>query len=240
MYFRSPSVGAGYVPLAAVKSCAKSRSFALFGMKADTTPQVIAQPFRLHSWSTLPMTISTGEALNPYAAPNARVADVPVPALGAAPLFAVGLSKLALMSVCTFGLYHFFWFYRQWKAIRERTGQELNAPIRSFFYTLTAYFLFRAIGEQARAAQVKVSVEAGMMAIMLFILAALPHLPAPYSLFGWLGFLPLLRVQAAVNEINRKLAPTADPNTRLRGWNVVALVLGGTLLVVGSIGLFLR
>jgi hypothetical protein len=186
------------------------------------------------------MTDSTNEALNPYAAPSARVADVATPASDAAPLFAVGLSKLALMSVCTLGLYQFFWFYRQWKAIRERTGQPLSAGIRAFFYTLTSYYLFRAIAEQGRAAGVEVSLGAGWLAILVFVLSSMWRLPDPYSLIGFLSFVPLLLVQATVNDINRKLAPDADPNTRLRGWNIVALVLGGVVFILAVIGLLLH
>jgi hypothetical protein len=37
-----------------------------------------------------------------------------------APYFAVSLLKLTVMSVCTFGIYELYWFYKNWRLIMER------------------------------------------------------------------------------------------------------------------------
>jgi hypothetical protein len=46
-------------------------------------------------------------------------------------------------------------------------------------------------------------------------------------------------VQAAVDQINLKLAPGADPNARFSGLNIFGMVIGGLLLVLGIVGSFL-
>ena len=55
-----------------------------------------------------------------------------------------------------------------------------------------------------------------------------------------LGFLPLLPVQAAVNRVNRQLAPEADPNARFSGWNIVGVILGGVLVALAVVGMFVE
>ncbi|MDR2837380.1 MAG: hypothetical protein LBV49_02235 [Azonexus sp.] len=51
---------------------------------------------------------------NPYASPAARVEDVqPLADSGAPPFFPVSVPKLAVLSICSFGLYELFWFYQK-------------------------------------------------------------------------------------------------------------------------------
>ena len=176
-------------------------------------------------------------AFNPYAAPTAAVADA-VPAGGEAVFFPVSLLKLTLMSIATLGLYHLYWFYKNWKCVQQNYGEDVNAPIRAFFYPFAAYPLFTRIRDHARRAQVPGTLQAGMLALTLFILAMASRMPDPWWLASLGIFLPMLPVQSTVNEINRKLAPQADRNTRFSGWNIVALALASILVVLGLIGTF--
>jgi hypothetical protein len=185
------------------------------------------------------MAIESGDqaSLNPYAAPKAPVADSPA-AAGEPTFFAVGLLKLSIMSVVTFGLYEFYWSYRNWKQASRLSGEKLNAPIRAVFYPLTSYFLFRRIDDYGAKRRTRLPMGAGTLAFFLFVLNALWRLPDPYWLVSFASFLPLLAVQATVNEINREVAPGSDPNTRFRAWNIVAAVLGGAWVALVLIGLF--
>src|SRR5262245_21832197 len=175
--------------------------------------------------------------MNPYAAPSARVDDAAARPEAEPVFFAVSLLKLALMSVVTLGLYEVYWFYKNWKCVERNNGEKVNAPIRSVFYPLVSYSLFRRIREHARRAG-SVEFPAGWLAVALFLMALLWRLPDPWWLVGFLGFLPLYPVQQAVNEINRKLAPQADTNARFTGWNVFGLVAGGIVFVLAAIGAF--
>jgi hypothetical protein len=71
---------------------------------------------------------------NPYAPPNAVVADIPVADVThEAPLFAVSAFKLVIMSVFTLGLYQIYWFYRNWTCIKERDRSRILPALRSIF-----------------------------------------------------------------------------------------------------------
>jgi hypothetical protein len=188
------------------------------------------------------MTLGTsgnGEA-NPYAAPRSRVADAAVGADEEPAFFPVSLLKLTLMSVATFSLYQIYWFYRNWKCVHRLNDEKANAPIRAFFYPVTSYFLFRRIRENAQKVDGGAALQAGLLAIGVFVFSALWRLPDPYWFVSLLGFLPLLPVQSLANRINRKVAPHADSNSRFGGWNIAGMVAGGLLLALAIIGMFIE
>lgn len=178
--------------------------------------------------------------INPYAAPRSRVDDPAASPTAEPAFFPVSLLKLVLMSLATFNLYGVYWFYKNWKCVQRLDDATLNAPIRAFFYPVTSYWLFRRIREHADAEGVGGSLQAGLLAIGVFALAALWRLPDPYWLVTFLGVVPLLPVQSVVNKVNRKIAPGADTNSRLGGWNIAVLAVGGLLFVLAVIGTFLE
>jgi hypothetical protein len=177
-------------------------------------------------------------AFNPYAAPTAAVADA-APASGAAVFFPVSLLKLTLMSLATLGLYEIYWFYQNWKCVHHNFGDKVNAPVRAVFYPLVSYSLFRKIREQAGKAQLDGELQAGALALTVFLIGALWRLPDPWWLVSLLGFLPLLPVQSTVNELNRKLAPQAGDNSSFSGLNIAGLIVGGILLLMAILGTFI-
>ena len=185
------------------------------------------------------MALDSTTPRNPYAAPTAAVADVVDAANARLAFFPVGRTKLALMSLATFGLYEVFWFYKNWKSAQRLDSTHVNVPLRVLFLPLTAYSLFQRIERHLEPTQIKISPPPGVLALSVFVLAGLTRLPDPYWLVALLGFLPLLPIQAAVNEHNRRIAPGADSNDGFSAWNIVGLVVGGTLFVASIAGLFI-
>lgn len=175
-------------------------------------------------------------AFDPYAAPTASVVDVG-PAGQREPVFyPVGMLKLVLLSVACLGLYQLYWFYRNWKCVQRLTGAALNAPVRAFFYPVTAWFLFRRIDETQRAHGRPLAMYPGVLAGLLLACTLAWRLPDPYWLLGVLQFVPLLPVQRAVNALNATLAPQADPNRRWGLGSLLALLIGGSVLALAIIG----
>lgn len=152
--------------------------------------------------------------------------------------FPVGLLKLALMSLVTLGLYEVYWFYKNWQCVQRLNNEKLSAAIRALFYPVTAYFLFRRIRDHGTTIEGGVPLQAGLLALAVFILIALSRLRDPFWLASLFAFLPLLPVQSLVNAINGRAAPDADPNRRFQPWNIVALVVGGLFLILAVVGAF--
>lgn len=175
---------------------------------------------------------------NPYAPPAAVVSDVVSVGAGSAglPFFAVSALKLAVMSVCTFGTYQIYWYYRQWKAVRGRTGEAIFPAARALFGVFFCYGLFCRVRD-FRPDLPSAKLSAGMVATIWIVLNLSYRLPEPWFVVGFASFVPLLDVQRAINAINRDAAPGHDPNARFSAWNWVAVVFGALLLVLVVLGL---
>ena len=154
---------------------------------------------------------------NPYAPPEA--------ALGSDPeaerhlFFPVGAAKLVVMSLCTASLYEFYWFYRNFRCMQAH-GRDIWPIPRALFFPITSFTLFRFIRERG------VELPAGVLAVLVFIFNLSWRIPGSAGSLSALSFVPLLPVRNAIEQINRQAAPDADLNTRIRGWNYLAVVLG--------------
>ena len=176
--------------------------------------------------------------LNPYATPQAPVQDSTAVTDPAGTFFSVTPLKLAIMSLTTFNLYLLYWFYKNWKAVQRITGEKVSAALRAFFYVIVSYALFTRMRRHAESVGGVPLFPAGALAVAVFVIGMMWRLPEPYWLVSFLAFVPLIPVQNTVNEINRKLAPQADRNTRFSGWNVAAFILSGIVVALALIGTF--
>jgi len=183
---------------------------------------------------------SGASAADPYAVPKAKVEDAAPATEGGTAYFPVSLLKLGVMCVATFSVYEIYWFYKNWKNAQHLANANANAPIRAFFYGLTSYWLFRLMRDHAKSVDPGTSLPAGALALAVLALALAANLPDPYWLLTMLSFVPLLPAQAAVNRVNRQLAPDADPNARFGGWNIAGVVLGGVLLALAVLVMFVE
>jgi hypothetical protein len=170
----------------------------------------------------------------------ATIAEPGTGAIGGdrAPFFAVSLVKLAAMSVCTFGIYELYWFYKNWQLVQEREKIAILPFWRAFF----AYFFCIQCFSRIRAFAQSVSPDASLPAVPLaagWIAATLLwRLPDPFWLVSMLSFLFLLPVQAMANWINATVAPGHDPNRRFTACNIAAVVAGGIITVLAVIAAF--
>ncbi len=60
------------------------------------------------------------EATNPYESSKSSV-DIGASHTMAPYFFTTSTLKLTLMSICTFGIYELYWFYKNWVLIKEGT-----------------------------------------------------------------------------------------------------------------------
>jgi hypothetical protein len=153
-----------------------------------------------------------------------------------APCFPVSLLKLAAMSICTFGIYELYWFYKNWNLIKQRERSNILPFWRAFFAYFFCYQCFDEIREQARKLALPQLPPAGPLAAGWIITTLLWKLPDPYWLVSTFAFVFILPVQRAANRINLIVTPHHEVNQRFTGWNWVGIVLGAIWLVLGIIG----
>jgi hypothetical protein len=173
-------------------------------------------------------------SLNPYAPPVAAVADIAPPedTVTEPPFFAVSVLKLTVMCFCTFTVYQVYWFYKQWQRISERERQPVWPLLRAIFAVFYCYGCFSRIRDHERAGELDARLYALPLTIGFVGTAVTWRLPEPYDWISVASFLFILPVQHFANRLNALESPSHDRNSRFVGWNWVAVILGGTLMLV--------
>lgn len=143
--------------------------------------------------------------------------------------------KLAVLSVTTFGLYDIYWFYKQWKNLREIKQLNITPWARALFAPLYSYSLFKHVFELA--GQVSEDDQpphpsAGVLAAIYMSLSAASRLPHPYWLVGFGTTFPLIVVQDTLNYYWKKTEPNKSIRTGFSAWELVVAVVGGVILLV--------
>jgi hypothetical protein len=173
---------------------------------------------------------------NPYQAPATPLEEREH---SAEPVFfPVSVVKLLVLSLCTFGLYEMYWFYKNWQLVKRREHSNIVPVMRSVFGVFFCYSLFEKVSDQAEHAGTG-SIAAGPLAAGWIVLTILWRLPDPYWLVTFLAVLFMLPVQQAINAINSQAAPGHDPNRSFSGWNIAAVIIGSLFFALALIGLFL-
>ena len=152
--------------------------------------------------------------------------------------FPVSILKLIVMSVCTFGIYEIYWYYKNWQFIKERENLDIMPIWRAAFAYFFCYSFFRKVQTTASSLGLTRSIAAEPLALGWIVVALLWLLPDPYSLITHFSVLFLIPVQILANEINAKLSLGHDENGRFTVWNIVAIVFGGMLFLLVVFGTF--
>ena len=153
--------------------------------------------------------------------------------------FPVSITKFLVMHFCTLGAYQFYWFYENWKIIRERERTAISPFWRTFFAFIFCYALFETIRNSAASHKMPQLASPPVLATVWILLSMLWILPDPYWLASFFSIGLLVPIQQMANWINQSSAPNADRNDRFTAWNKVAIVIGGPLFIIGAIAAFL-
>jgi hypothetical protein len=152
--------------------------------------------------------------------------------------FPVSLTKFVVMHFCTVGMYQLYWFYENWKLILEREQSDASPFWKTFFMFIYCYTLFEKVRSSAAALKIAHSISVQILATGWILLSTLWILPDPYGLVALLSIVFLIPVQQAANRVNESLVPGHDRNERFTALNMVAVVIGGLVLVSVVIGAF--
>lgn len=153
--------------------------------------------------------------------------------------FMVGSTKLIVMSVVTIGLYEIYWIYKQWDAWRTTTNRKINPVARAIFGFFSSYSLFKRVAESARSVGLHPQAAPGSLWVTFLLLSACAALPDPYWLITFFSAVPLVLVQRDATAVTLHHSPGADANTRIKGSNWWAVILGGLFFILAVIGAFL-
>lgn len=159
------------------------------------------------------------------------VGPPPMPA-GQPLFFPVSPLKLVVMSTVTLGIYELYWFYKNWKLIKQRKDSDIEPFWRAFFGVFFCYSCFKEVKEVAASRSVPFPSSPGLLAVIWIGLTLSWRLPEPYFFLNLLTPLVLVPIQSVVNRLNTVVAPNHNTNARFSGWNIFGTVVFGILLML--------
>ena len=144
--------------------------------------------------------------------------------------FQVGTEKLTELSLVTFGLYGFYWTWRNWQQIsRHEAG--IRPLLRTLLSFVFQYGLYRRIAARARLENEtpRWLPERLFGLFLVFTLIPLWLLLTNHPwgiLLNLLTLLPNMLANQSINAVHEKFLPFYEQNTELSGSNWAAIVTG--------------
>ncbi|MBS0377271.1 MAG: hypothetical protein JSS29_02205 [Proteobacteria bacterium] len=156
----------------------------------------------------------------------------------APPFFAVSTRKFVILSFATLGLYQFYWFYENWRCIRDREEPDILPFWRAFFSYFFIIPLLLCIHDYPRGKEPGETLPAVLLGVAWIVVNLLWKLPEPYNLVTLGTPLFLVPAQLAAQKANDLAAPGHERNDRLTLVNWVWIVVGTAFLILAIIGTF--
>jgi hypothetical protein len=151
------------------------------------------------------------------------------------PYFPVARHKLIVMSLATLSTYQLYWFYKNFEMMAARKKESGSAFWRALFAPITAHGLFAQVRLDARSRFITVGWSAGGLAVIYFILNIACFLSYPWWLLALASVFAVLPVHATAEAVNAIEAPNGPRNDIYSTWNIIAIVVGIALTIVGII-----
>ncbi|MFJ2323571.1 hypothetical protein [Pseudomonas sp. NPDC087817] len=160
--------------------------------------------------------------------------------------YVVARWKFILLSILSFGLYFYFWIYKNWSLHKRSTQQELWPWARAFFYLFFVHQLYRLAKKRILDRGGKSNWDLEQWATVFVVLTVVAHifekLPKQIPELSFLGLVALvmLPIRVYVASEGQQLINLAanDPqglsNNRLNAWNLLIILPGVAVwLLVG-------
>jgi len=156
--------------------------------------------------------------------------------------FTVSACKLIVMSIFTFNMYSFYWFYKNWKLIKLRTGANILPFWRIFFHYIWVYSCFKQIKLKAIESKINTKFPLLILSLLYVALAISPSLehlfptvfPKEFLYIYLLSFIPIIYANKTAVAVNKKFIPEFKNNSRFSVVNWVAIA-GGLLILLAII-----
>ena len=153
-------------------------------------------------------------------------------------LFPVATSKFVTMSLFTLSLYPIYWMFRNWQRIRLEGRESLSPFWRAFFTPFWSFALFERVRIAAERRKLSVGWSEGLLGVLYFILSITWRLPDPWWIISLGAFLPLIPVVRTIEQMHAAEPAVEGLNSRYTAPNIVAMIIGGIVLILALLGTF--
>ncbi|MEO1245268.1 MAG: hypothetical protein AAFX56_06230 [Pseudomonadota bacterium] len=183
-----------------------------------------------------------------YAPPES---NVDVPAGPDTAYYVVAPIKFFLLSLLTMNLYIIYWFYRNWRTVKQRTGESMWPPMRGIFYIFFTHSLFSRVNERIESEGKSFDWQPSALATIVVVLTILSNvldrlawesIGSPATDLISVALVPIvpllmLKAQRAVNLASDDLE--ARTNSRLTPVNWIWMVFGALLWLLVLFGVLI-
>ncbi len=168
-------------------------------------------------------------------------------------LFPVSENKLITLYILSFGIYGFYWFYKNWQLQQKTMDKKIYPLLRAIFSIFFTHSLFKRIDRQASHLEKQYRFNAGFLATLFVASVVLDTLIdgintnttmlygtsnsiltlVSLSLF-FLSLYPLVKVQGTANRINNDILGFL--NHRYTWSNYILIAFGVMLWLMFALG----
>lgn len=152
------------------------------------------------------------------------------PARQDAAFYPVGTEKFIQLTLFSFGLYAFWWTFKQWQTLQQK-GEDVNPLARTVLSVIWQYDLYQRIASRARTERQAHSWKPVRLHVMFVAFTLIPlwllATDHPWGLLiNMMTLLPNLLASQTIDAINEKYLPLYAQNTELSGGSWAVIVAG--------------
>jgi|GEM_PF-3653549 len=154
-------------------------------------------------------------------------------------LFNISKFKLAVLSIATLGIYDIYFFYKNWKALRDQGGLSVSPFWRAILGILFCYSLSKEIFSRSKNLGEPSSHSAGGVAVAYFILSGMGRVDGLVWLISLFSFIPLFSIQDAIRFNNSAINPKSKPDGHFSYKELLLLlpaIIISAILLLGFVG----
>ncbi len=155
--------------------------------------------------------------------------------------YVISLWKFFILSILTFGIYEFYWFYKQWKSFYAVNNQKHGWFILllvSIFSGFSSFWLFKIIAKDLKEVDASRKLKATLLATAYLIISALGRLQGNYWMLAELSIFALLPVQNIINYYWSKKYGDKIQKSNFGLGSAFVVVLGLLLMITVIKGAF--
>lgn len=158
------------------------------------------------------------------------------PFTGETVYFPVTLPKFMVMWICTFGIYGFYWFYRNWLYVKQRDRSNIMPLARSLLFPFWYYPLYAELRRDNAHRQPRLTAlpppAAGIALAIAFFLAVLASGFSGYTVSaGLIGMLLALPLANYIHFVNTDNQSALRHNSRWQPGHFLLILLSAPLLL---------
>ncbi len=143
--------------------------------------------------------------------------------------FGISIKRLVCLFILTLGFYRFYWFYKNWKAIKEAEQSDISPFWRSFFGIFFCQELFEYIARGAEKYSNKRLFSPSRLATWYIIWLTI----GSFIGLGFLIIFLLIKAQRAILFNNAQVIPNYKPIKKFTNAELIFIAIGGLIWFIG-------